>query len=114
MSVHNLYETGDSDAPRSIKDRNGAVVLELCRTCGQAEIDLDNDCFDPTDMIVVLKTFVISMPWDKGWGGKQIVAETASKAKYKYWLEQEVKDFHGLDFFEFLKVQTTISLGDFK
>lgn len=38
---HELYKTGDADAPDAIKDRNGEVVLAQCRKCGKAEIQLD-------------------------------------------------------------------------
>lgn len=41
MQDHVLYQTGDTDAPESIKDGNGSVVLGLCRHCGAAERDLD-------------------------------------------------------------------------
>ena len=41
---HILYETGDKDAPDVIKDRNGEVVLGLCRLCGKAEIELSEPC----------------------------------------------------------------------
>lgn len=39
--THLLYETGDEGAPAQIKDSNGEVVLGLCRRCGAAEIELD-------------------------------------------------------------------------
>jgi hypothetical protein len=42
--THDLYETGDPDAPDAIKDRNGEVVLGLCRKCGKAEVQLDEPC----------------------------------------------------------------------
>lgn len=45
-SLHVLYETGDVDAPESIKDRNGDVVLRLCRRCGAGEIELEESCVD--------------------------------------------------------------------
>jgi len=38
---HDLYKTGDADAPESIRDRNGEVALALCRRCGKGERDLD-------------------------------------------------------------------------
>ncbi|MEX2739963.1 Lar family restriction alleviation protein [Rhizobium mongolense] len=38
---HDLFKTGDRDAPVEIKDRNGEVVLDLCRRCGKAEIELE-------------------------------------------------------------------------
>ena len=42
--AHDLYRTGDADAPLDIQDRNGEVTLGLCRRCGQAEGDLTYDC----------------------------------------------------------------------
>jgi hypothetical protein len=44
MAKHQLYETGDKDAPYSIKDRNGEVVLALCRICNGAEASLATTC----------------------------------------------------------------------
>lgn len=41
---HDLYKTGDADAPEQIKDRNGDVVLSLCRRCGKGGIDLSEGC----------------------------------------------------------------------
>lgn len=41
---HDLYKTGDSDAPDVIKDRNGEVVLGLCKRCGKAEAELSEPC----------------------------------------------------------------------
>ena len=37
---HELYKTGDKDAPEQIQDRNGEVVLDQCRHCGRAESQL--------------------------------------------------------------------------
>lgn len=49
--MHRLFETGDFDAPEAIKDRNGEVVLALCRVCGKAEADLDGpNCFPRNDL----------------------------------------------------------------
>jgi hypothetical protein len=42
--IHDLYKTGDDDAPDVIKDWNGEVVLALCRRCHKAEIDLVLRC----------------------------------------------------------------------
>lgn len=39
---HVLYRTADPDAPGAIKDRNGEVVLDCCRTCGLGESELDD------------------------------------------------------------------------
>jgi len=40
---HKLYESFDDDAPDTIRDGNGEVVLALCKVCGMAEVQLD-DC----------------------------------------------------------------------
>lgn len=46
--LHDLYKSGDEDAPDNIKDRNGEVVLALCRRCGKGEADLDKmPCVPP-------------------------------------------------------------------
>lgn len=37
---HDLFKTGDADAPEQVKDRNGEVVLAMCRKCGKAESEL--------------------------------------------------------------------------
>lgn len=37
---HELYVTGDKDAPPQILDRNGEVALDCCRKCGKAEYEL--------------------------------------------------------------------------
>lgn len=41
---HVLYENCDDDAPSSIKDGNGDIVLGLCRICGAGEIELEQQC----------------------------------------------------------------------
>lgn len=41
---HVLFRTGDRDAPDQIKDCNGHVVLEYCRICGRAEVELTEPC----------------------------------------------------------------------
>lgn len=44
MKEHRLYTNRDADAPESIKDRNGDVVLDLCRDCGAGEGQLAENC----------------------------------------------------------------------
>lgn len=44
MRDHQLYKTGDPDAPDYLKDQNGEVVLGECRKCGKVEIELDEPC----------------------------------------------------------------------
>jgi hypothetical protein len=43
--THILYQNGDPQAPEQIKDRNGEIVLRLCKLCGRAEIELSEPCF---------------------------------------------------------------------
>ena len=44
QQVHDLFKTGDKDAPDAIKDCNGEVTLCLCKVCGRAEDDLKVPC----------------------------------------------------------------------
>lgn len=39
---HDLYLTGDYDAPSQILDSNGHVVLSMCKKCGLAEAELED------------------------------------------------------------------------
>jgi hypothetical protein len=41
---HQLYQTGDPDAPDAVRDRNGDVVLSMCKVCGKAEVELSEPC----------------------------------------------------------------------
>lgn len=41
---HDTYETGDINAPAAILDRNGEVVLSLCKICGGAESSMPTEC----------------------------------------------------------------------
>lgn len=43
-STHDLYKTGDPNAPQAILDRNGEVVLDLCKRCGRGEAELLGPC----------------------------------------------------------------------
>ena len=44
FSHHDLYPVGQTspDAPDQIKDRNGVVVLQMCRRCGRVEAELSD------------------------------------------------------------------------
>jgi hypothetical protein len=44
---HTLYTDADSDRPESICDRNGQVVLGMCKVCKRAEIELSEPCEPP-------------------------------------------------------------------
>lgn len=41
---HDLYKTGDKDAPEQILDRNREVVLDCCKKCGKFESQLSEPC----------------------------------------------------------------------
>ena len=41
---HLLWETGEVGVPSAILDRNGEVVLGLCKVCGRGECELDEPC----------------------------------------------------------------------
>jgi hypothetical protein len=43
-NYHDLYKTGDADIPSEIQDRNGEVVLSLCKKCKKGEIELLDHC----------------------------------------------------------------------
>lgn len=45
--LHTLYKTNDPEAPATIRDRNGEVVLSLCKVCGKAEGELGEPCHAP-------------------------------------------------------------------
>lgn len=44
MMEHDLYKTGEKDAPNGILDRNNEVVLSECKVCGGAEAALPANC----------------------------------------------------------------------
>lgn len=44
MVKHQLWEKGDAGLPTVLTDRNGDVVLGMCRVCGQAEAELEDAC----------------------------------------------------------------------
>lgn len=41
---HSLFTKSDPDCPDQVKDRNGDVVLGMCKKCGAAEIELSSPC----------------------------------------------------------------------
>lgn len=41
---HHLYTNSDTDRPSAICDRNGEVVLGLCKVCGRSEVELEKPC----------------------------------------------------------------------
>ncbi len=49
--THELYKTGDRDCPEAILDRNGEVVLAMCRKCQKVEVELDAECTEPEQSV---------------------------------------------------------------
>lgn len=47
LQPHVFYKTGDADVPEQVTDRNGEVVLQLCRVCGQTEVEIEPSCPGP-------------------------------------------------------------------
>jgi hypothetical protein len=41
---HELYTNADTDKPEAILDRNGEVVIGLCKRCGKGESELSGQC----------------------------------------------------------------------
>lgn len=44
---HELYSDADIDKPPQILDQNGQIVLMMCKSCGRAEIELQERCSTP-------------------------------------------------------------------
>lgn len=80
---HNLYLTGDPDAPASVKDGNGEVVLGLCRDCGKGESELSGPCRWLTPQVLSLARAA----YDERAG------RNCEKCKGKG--ERDVKNYHG-------------------
>lgn len=47
--AHDLWKTRDIGKPQAILDRNGEVVLALCKRCGKAESDLTAENCTPVE-----------------------------------------------------------------
>lgn len=47
---HQLYTEADNDAPDSIKNAQGEIVLGLCKKCGKAERELETSCTPATQI----------------------------------------------------------------
>jgi len=44
--AHTLWKDGDKNIPKAILDRNGDVVLGLCKVCGKGESELVEPCVE--------------------------------------------------------------------
>lgn len=83
---HVLYKTGDMDAPDVIKDRNGEVVLDLCRVCNKGEIELSQPCSPhPTNddkLEVVAHAYVVNGDLEQiDWGDDYDLPDDTSLVK---------------------------------
>ena len=47
FTSHTLYVNGDTNIPSTLLDRNGDVVLDMCKVCGKAESELSENCTKP-------------------------------------------------------------------
>lgn len=72
---HDLYKTGDADAPDCIKDRNGEVALAMCRKCKRAESELSVRVVNSIDPHSVLSAGI------KSHIGAAMVAERLNRNK---------------------------------
>lgn len=72
--THELYEDGDAKAPECIKDRNGEVVLGLCKKCGKGEAELVEPCVasshDPIEQALIWLDAALNCK-DWHWDGDQ-------------------------------------------
>lgn len=44
MAEHTFFHRQDAGVPKAILDRNGDIVLQMCKACGQAEAELTKAC----------------------------------------------------------------------
>ena len=62
---HELFQTGDPGCPEQALDRNGEVVLGVCKNCGRVEAELDDHC-DHRTLIKNLRAEIASLTSPKG------------------------------------------------
>lgn len=62
---HELFQTGDPGCPEQALDRNGEVVLGVCKNCGRVEAELDEHC-DHRTLIKNLRAEIASLTSPKG------------------------------------------------
>ena len=62
---HELFQTGDPGCPEQALDRNGEVVLGVCKNCGRVEAELDEHC-DHCTLIKNLRAEIASLTSPKG------------------------------------------------
>lgn len=64
---HVLYTTQDDHRPLSVCDRNGEVVLSLCKKCGKAEAELSGPCEERPAVYMIVRDDDESRPVALSW-----------------------------------------------
>lgn len=78
--AHVLYKREDKDAPEQIKDRNGDIVLDMCRICGRAESELTEPCGPRLDEDCVPTSWDKAMDAEKEHGHCETTSRLYKKA----------------------------------
>jgi hypothetical protein len=52
INGHECYVDRDKNIPESILDRNGQVVLSVCKICGKGEADLNEECTPKNKLVL--------------------------------------------------------------
>lgn len=89
---HDLWEKGDEGCPDAIKDRNGDIVLGLCKVCGKGEADLSGNCVDirtadDIDMEAIHRDI------DKFEKAEDVHSVNPYTALRQHWNENQPKEF---------------------
>ena len=91
---HVLWCDGDEDIPDQIKDRNGQVILDLCKNCGRGEVELEEPCS------VEMKAKVYWRDSTKEWVLEidGVIGDTSITSRHTQPRSVKMQDVPGLDF----------------
>ena len=103
-ATHEVFSNDDTDAPNSIKDLHGDVVLDLCKKCGKAESEHSQPC-NPltitvhgirgiTDNEHVIPIASIEMVEPMQWDGKTYAS--VRTANHSVMVRETVHEIRGL------------------
>ena len=84
---HDLYTDADKDKPNAICDRNGQVALAMCKTCGKAEIELDEPCVKPPQ-----RTWVGLTPQERDEINEQVYGAVPHHVAFHHAIEAKLKE----------------------
>lgn len=73
MTGHVFWKKGDTGLPDCLTDRNGDIVLGMCKVCGQAEADLADSC--PIIPENKWPDGAVALVWDQHGRGKALVRD---------------------------------------